>query len=120
MIFACLALLALPVRADCSYYAHDFQGNTTASGTVFEMNKISTAHRTLPFGTSVLFFNPNTLHFLVARVTDRGPFVAGREFDLSLSAFTALEPDTTVGIIHCIALVVHPERILWKCGRKTV
>jgi rare lipoprotein A len=91
----------------CSYYADAFHGNLTASGTVYDMHGISTAHKSLPFGTRVLLFNPATLRLCLLRVTDRGPFIPGREFDLSLAAFMFLsDGDTAAGLMQCYYLTL--------------
>lgn len=67
-----------------------FYGRTTASGeplTYPAKGGIPTvAHKSLPFGTLVKFRNPDTGAEVVARVNDRGPYVGGREFDLSFEA----------------------------------
>jgi rare lipoprotein A len=59
-----------------------------ANGKPFDPDAHTVAHRTLPFGTRVRFqHGPNVVF---ATVTDRGPFIKGREFDLSKAAFAAL------------------------------
>ncbi len=59
-----------------------------ANGKPFDPAAMTVAHKTLPFGTRVQFqLGPRSI---VATVTDRGPFVAGREFDLSSGAFARL------------------------------
>jgi rare lipoprotein A len=91
----------------CSYYADSFDGHLTASGSVFYMDSVSVAHRSLPFNTLVLFFNPDNFHLLSARTTDRGPYVPGREFDLSLAAFMFLsDGDTSAGLMECYYLTL--------------
>jgi rare lipoprotein A (peptidoglycan hydrolase) len=59
-------------------------GSFTACGQVFNKNHITVANKTLPCGTPVRFCTSNKC--VVAKVTDRGPFVKGRQFDLSLGA----------------------------------
>lgn len=61
-------------------------GSRTACGQVFNMYRVSVAHKSLPCGTEVEFTNPENGEVLVAVVTDRGPYVRGREFDLSRAA----------------------------------
>lgn len=77
-----------PVKV--SYYAHQFHGRKTASGERFNMNALTVAHKTLPFGTRVEFTCASTGKKVVAKVNDRGPYVHGRSFDLSYSAAKAL------------------------------
>lgn len=69
-----------------SYYADKFQGRKTASGEVFRQNKLSAAHRTLPFGTKVKVTNLRNGRTVKVKVNDRGPFVQGRIIDLSKKA----------------------------------
>ena len=76
--------------AKVSYYAHQFHGRKTANGERFNMNALTVAHKTLPFGTKVEFTCAMTGKKVVARVNDRGPYVHGRSFDLSYGAAKTL------------------------------
>lgn len=67
-----------------SWYGPGFEGNLTASGTVFDSKELIVAHRDLAFGTKVLFKYED--RYVFTTVTDRGPYVEGREFDLSQGA----------------------------------
>lgn len=69
-----------------SYYADKFNGRKTASGATFRQNKLTAAHRTLPFGTKVKVKNLNTGKTIKVTINDRGPFVQGRTIDLSKKA----------------------------------
>ncbi|OQX70572.1 MAG: hypothetical protein B6D62_04420 [Candidatus Cloacimonas sp. 4484_275] len=69
-----------------SYYGKKFQGKRTSSGEIFDMNKLTCAHKTLPFGTRLKVINESNGKSVVVRVNDRGPFVAGRDLDLSFAA----------------------------------
>jgi rare lipoprotein A len=69
-----------------SWYGPDFHGNLTANGEVYDMNGISAAHKTLPFGTIVRVVDLETGRSIVVRINDRGPFVEGRIIDLSKGA----------------------------------
>ena len=69
-----------------SYYADKFDGRKTASGAIFRQNKLTAAHRTLPFGTKVKVKNLNNGKTVKVTVNDRGPFVQGRTIDLSKKA----------------------------------
>jgi len=66
-----------------SWYGEEFHGRPTASGVIYNMNLRHLAHRTLPFGTVVLFFSTIRKTFSWGVVVDRGPFVKGRSYDLS-------------------------------------
>jgi len=72
-----------------AYYSKDYQG-TTASGELYDPNKFTCAHPTLPFGTRVLVTDPRSRRSVVVVVNDRGPFNKGRMIDLSLAAAKAL------------------------------
>lgn len=74
--------------ARASWYGPGFYGNKTASGAVLTKGMMNVAHRTLPFGTRIEFrYQGRTC---VAVVNDRGPFVAGRTFDLGPGTAAAL------------------------------
>mgnify|MGYP001579147864 CR=1 FL=1 len=66
-----------------SWYGEYFNGKETASGEIFHTSKILVAHKKLPLGSVVEFFNPDNRVKLAIKILDRGPFIAGREFDLS-------------------------------------
>jgi len=69
-----------------SWYGPGFDGNRTANGEIYDMNGISAAHKTLPFGTIVRVVELDTGRSIVVRINDRGPFVEGRIIDLSKGA----------------------------------
>lgn len=73
-------------KGKASYYADKFNGRKTANGEIFYNNKLTAAHKTLPFGTRVKVTNLRTGQSVKVRVNDRGPFVAGRSIDLSKKA----------------------------------
>jgi len=74
-----------------SYYAHKYHGRKTASGERFDMNDMTAAHKTLPFGTRVRVTNVSNGKSVTVRINDRGPFVKGRVIDLSLAAAKKLD-----------------------------
>jgi rare lipoprotein A len=69
-----------------SYYADQFHGRTTSNGETFDMNRLTAAHKTLPFNSVVRVTNKNNGKTVVVRINDRGPFIEGRIIDLSLAA----------------------------------
>lgn len=77
-----------PYSAVCSWYGNEFDGRPTASGQIFNEDDFTCASRTLPFGT-VLALTRGERRIIVV-VTDRGPFIAGRDLDLSKAAAAAL------------------------------
>jgi rare lipoprotein A (peptidoglycan hydrolase) len=73
-----------------SWYGGMFHGRKTAMGTVYNMNAMTAAHRTLPLGTWVRVTNQQNGRSAIVQVTDRGPYVANRIMDLSYAAATKL------------------------------
>jgi len=61
-------------RGEAVYYAKKFHGRKTASGEIFDMNKLTAAHRTLPFGTTVRVINLKNRKSVIVSINDRGPF----------------------------------------------
>jgi hypothetical protein len=66
-----------------SWYGKPYHGRLAASGVRFDMNDRHVAHRWLPFGTKVMFYNPLNGEVSHGVVVDRGPFIDGRIFDVS-------------------------------------
>jgi rare lipoprotein A len=75
--------VAQTLEGKASYYANFFHGRKTSSGEIFDKNKYTAAHKTLPFGTKVRVVNQRNGRSVVVRINDRGPFIAGRVIDLS-------------------------------------
>lgn len=75
----------LPKEADvvASWYGRDYHGRPMANGEFYNMYANTIAHRDLPFGTRVELRNMQTGEKVTAVVKDRGPFVEGRDVDLS-------------------------------------
>lgn len=69
-----------------SWYGIPFHGRITANGEVYDMNGLSAAHKTLPFGTMVRVTNLDNGLSLDLRINDRGPYIAGRIIDVSRRA----------------------------------
>ncbi|HAJ26169.1 MAG TPA: hypothetical protein DCG53_02800 [Syntrophus sp. (in: bacteria)] len=68
-----------------SWYGAQYHGKVMSNGKPFDMHKDTIAHRNLPLGTRVQIENPATGKAVDAIVTDRGPFIRGRDIDLSYS-----------------------------------
>ena len=98
MILFLLLSAAFPLTADqlfkssatASYYADKFHGRKTSSGEIFNMYSLTAAHKTLPFNTIVKVTNLRNGKSVNVRINDRGPFVPGREIDLSKAAAVKL------------------------------
>lgn len=78
--------ILLTLEGVASFYAHDFHGKLTSNGETFDMNALTAAHRTFPFGTKLRVTNLENKLTVTVRVNDRGPFKEGRMIDLSLGA----------------------------------
>jgi rare lipoprotein A len=86
-----LSLLACPLIAQiqtgkASFYADKFEGVFTASGEKYRHNKLTAAHKTLPFGTKVRVTNLENEKTVEVIINDRGPYVEERIIDLSKQA----------------------------------
>jgi rare lipoprotein A (peptidoglycan hydrolase) len=66
-----------------SWYGPGFYGNRTACGLELTETLVGVAHRSLPCGTKITFRNPANGRTVTARVVDRGPYVSGRQWDLT-------------------------------------
>ena len=73
-----------------SYYGKRFHGRTTANGERFNMNAMTAAHKSLPFGTRVKVTYPRTGRSVTVRINDRGPFHGNRTIDLSRAAAASI------------------------------
>lgn len=74
-----------------SWYGVPFHGRRASNGEVYDMYKLTAAHRTLPFDTIVRVTNVNNGKATTVRITDRGPFVDNRVIDLSYAAAREIE-----------------------------
>ncbi len=69
-----------------SWYGIPYHGRRAANGEIYDMNQLTAAHRTLPFGSMVRVTSLTNGKAVTVRITDRGPFVDGRIIDLSREA----------------------------------
>jgi len=92
-----------------SWYGEQFHERPTASGELFDVNAMTMAHPTLPFGTKVKVTNLRNGRSVVLRVNDRGPFVGQRIADLSQAAASYLGM-LRRGIAHARLEVLHDSR----------
>ncbi|MDC7228012.1 MAG: septal ring lytic transglycosylase RlpA family protein [Spirochaetales bacterium] len=108
LILSTLLFIASPVIAfetgTASWYGGKFQGRKTANGETFDTNKLTAAHKTLPFNTLVKVTNNNNDQWVIVRINDRGPFVEGRVIDLSRAAAEAI--DMTISGVAPVALEI--------------
>jgi len=74
-----------------SWYGYPYHGRRAANGEIYDMEMMTAAHRTLPFGTWVRVKNLGNDKTVDVRITDRGPFVGGRIVDLSHAAAVLID-----------------------------
>lgn len=86
LLLICSTALAQVQTGKASFYADKFEGKPTASGEKYRHNKLTAAHKTLPFGTKVKVTNLGNNLTVEVIINDRGPYVDGRIIDLSKSA----------------------------------
>jgi len=77
---------------ETSLYSEKFHGKGTAFGESFDMYAMTAAHRTYPYNTLVKVTSVEDGKSVTVRINDRGPFVEGRDMDLSLGAFLQIAP----------------------------
>jgi len=81
-----------------SWYGHPFDGRPTASGEIYDMEKMTAAHRTLPLGTVVRVTSLVNQKTAEVRINDRGPFVQDRIIDLSHAAAQTISMPGTANV----------------------
>jgi rare lipoprotein A len=74
-----------------SWYGNPYHGRQAANGEIYDMEKMTAAHRTMPFNTWVRVHDLDNGKTTDVRITDRGPFVGGRIIDLSRAAARELD-----------------------------
>jgi rare lipoprotein A len=69
-----------------SIFTDNFQGKKTASGELYDMNKLTAAHKSFPFGSRIKITRLDNKQSIIVRVNDRGPYIKGRVVELSRKA----------------------------------
>ena len=100
---------------EVSLYGEQFHGRGTAFGETFNMNAFTAAHRTFPYNTLVKVTNVRNGKSVTVRINDRGPYVEGRDMDLSVAAFTAIE-DRSKGVLHSTFQRLGDATLVGQCG----
>lgn len=97
IVFGLVGLTPVTAKAasGCSLASHygvgdGYHGQTTANGERYNAYGKSVAHKTLPFGTRLRVTNQSNGKSVIVRVNDRGPYIAGRDLDLSYGAFSTI------------------------------
>ena len=111
---------AAPAASDetgiASWYGPDFNGKRTSDGEVYDKEKLTCAHRTLPFGTYLLVRNLDNGASVVVRVNDRGPFAKNRVIDLSEAAARIIGMIPTGTARVALSAIPKEEALAWKGG----
>jgi rare lipoprotein A len=69
-----------------SWYGPKFHGKYTANGEIYDQMAFTAAHKQLKFGTLLKVTNPKNGRSVIVRINDRGPYIEGRDLDLSKGA----------------------------------
>lgn len=91
-----------------SWYGPRFHGKTTANGEVYNQAALTAAHKSLPFGTLLQITNLRNGKSTIVRINDRGPYVEGRDLDLSKGTAKSL------GILHKGVVRVKVQQIVFN------
>lgn len=103
------------LSGDISNYGGKLHGSMTATGGRFDQWAMTTAHKTLPFGTVVKVTNKANGKSVTVKVNDRGPYIKGRTFDLSRGAFEKIAP-LAQGIIRKADVII--DIVEWGNGSR--
>jgi rare lipoprotein A len=98
-----------------SWYGHPYHGRRTASGEVYDMNDLTAAHRSFPFGTRLMVTNLDTGQTVEVRVNDRGPLIEERILDLSYAAARSIGGDRA-GVIPVRLRILAPGSAVGSAG----
>jgi rare lipoprotein A len=94
-----------------SWYGAPYNGRRSANGEIYDMEKLTAAHRSFPFDTWVEVTNLSNNKRVDVRITDRGPFISGRIIDLSLAAARDIDL-VAAGIVRVrIKVIKKPDHI---------
>lgn len=112
--------LGVPIqRGIASWYGPRFHGRATASGERYDMNDLTAAHPSLPFGTKVGVRNTRTGREVVVKINDRGPFSKNRIIDLSYAAARevgVVAPGTAAVELYLVPAAGAPPRYTVQVG----
>lgn len=108
-----------PETGEASWYGEEFQGNQTANGETYDLNGLTAAHPTLPFGTTVKVTNLQNSKNILLRINDRGPYFGHRLIDVSKAAAKLLgfvDSGTTPVRVEVVAHPPCHSPALTKCA----
>lgn len=102
---------------EVSLYSEKFHGKGTAFGESFDMHAMTAAHRTFPYNTLVEVTNQDNGKTVTVRINDRGPYVEGRDMDLSLGSFLMLSP-RSAGVLRNVTFKrLGDAGLVYGCGK---
>ncbi len=112
----CLPAAIAAEEGIASWYGPNFHGKRTANGEIYDQEKLTAAHRTLPFNTYLRVQNLDNGASVVVRVNDRGPFARNRVIDVSAAAarILGLIPTGTARV--SFEPIPQEEALAWKGG----
>ena len=102
-------------RGTASWYGEPYHGRRTSNGEVYDMDGLTAAHLSLPFGTVVRIRNLSNDRSVDVRINDRGPFLKGRLIDVSREAARRIEmigPGTTRVEVTVLAAPQDPVAVI--------
>jgi rare lipoprotein A (peptidoglycan hydrolase) len=97
-----------------SWYGPRFHGNLTANGESYNQMALTAAHKSLPFGTVIKVTNLRNGKSVLVRINDRGPFVDGRDLDLSKGTALAL------GMINRGVIKVRVQQLTFDYNKQSI
>ena len=98
VLFSLMSFKINDIISKASWYGETHHGRITASREKYNMYDYTAAHKTLKFGTKVKVTNVNNGKSVIVCINDRGPFIKGRDLDLSKMAFKQIS-NLEVGVI---------------------
>ena len=108
-----IAVTTVIFGGHASFYGGRLHGSMTASGERFDQYAFTAAHKKLPLGSMVRVTNPSNGKSTIVRINDRGPYIKGREIDLSAASFKTIE-NPKAGVIKNVII----EVLSYGNGRK--
>jgi rare lipoprotein A len=96
------------VEGRASWYGPYFNGRLTANGEIYNEDELTAAHPSLPFNTYLKVKNLNNGNTVIVRVNDRGPYIPGRNLDLSRQAARSINSEQ-VGVVPFEATIMKPS-----------
>jgi len=93
------------VKGVTSWYGGYFHGRTTASGEQYNQHDFTAAHPSLPFDTYLKVKSKKSGDSVIVRINDRGPYIPGRNLDLSLGAARCINSEE-IGIVSFDAVIM--------------